>query len=42
VPRAASVSDREAGLVVGYVEMQGLIELIGRAAAMEILLEAGS
>lgn len=27
------------GLVVGYVEMQGLIELIGRAAAMEILLE---
>jgi len=27
------------GLVVGYVEMNGLIELIGRAAAMEILLE---
>jgi enoyl-CoA hydratase/carnithine racemase len=27
------------GLVVGYVEMQGLIELIGRAAALEILLE---
>jgi enoyl-CoA hydratase len=27
------------GLVVGYVEMQGLIDLIGRAAAMEILLE---
>jgi len=27
------------GLVVGYVEMQGLIELIGRAPAMEILLE---
>jgi enoyl-CoA hydratase/carnithine racemase len=27
------------GLVVGYVEMAGLIELIGRAAAMEILLE---
>jgi len=27
------------GLVVGYVEMNGLIELIGRSAAMEILLE---
>jgi enoyl-CoA hydratase len=27
------------GLVVGYGEMQGLIGLIGRAAAMEILLE---
>jgi enoyl-CoA hydratase/carnithine racemase len=27
------------GLVVGYVEMQGLIGLVGRAAAMEILLE---
>jgi enoyl-CoA hydratase len=27
------------GLVVGYLEMKGLIELIGRAAAMEILLE---
>jgi enoyl-CoA hydratase/carnithine racemase len=27
------------GLVVGYGEMKGLIELIGRAAAMEILLE---
>jgi enoyl-CoA hydratase/carnithine racemase len=27
------------GLVVGYGEMAGLIELIGRAAAMEILLE---
>ena len=27
------------GLVVGYIEMKGLIELIGRAAAMEILLE---
>jgi enoyl-CoA hydratase/carnithine racemase len=27
------------GLVVGYVEMQGLIDLVGRAAAMEILLE---
>jgi len=27
------------GLVVGYGEMQGLIDLIGRAAALEILLE---
>jgi enoyl-CoA hydratase len=27
------------GLVVGYGEMQGLIGLVGRAAAMEILLE---
>jgi enoyl-CoA hydratase/carnithine racemase len=27
------------GLVVGYGEMKGLIELVGRAAAMEILLE---
>jgi enoyl-CoA hydratase/carnithine racemase len=27
------------GLVVGYVEMKGLVDLIGRAAAMEILLE---
>jgi enoyl-CoA hydratase len=27
------------GLVVGYIEMNGLIGLIGRAAAMEILLE---
>jgi enoyl-CoA hydratase len=27
------------GLVVGYLEMKGLIELVGRAAAMEILLE---
>src|SRR4029077_18794034 len=27
------------GLVVGYGEMQGLIDLVGRAAAMEILLE---
>jgi enoyl-CoA hydratase/carnithine racemase len=27
------------GLVVGYIEMKGLIDLIGRAAAMEILLE---
>ena len=27
------------GLVVGYGEMQGLIALVGRAAAMEILLE---
>jgi len=27
------------GLVVGYGEMAGLVELIGRAAAMEILLE---
>jgi enoyl-CoA hydratase/carnithine racemase len=27
------------GLVVGYGEMAGLIELVGRAAAMEILLE---
>jgi len=27
------------GLVVGYGEMKGLIDLVGRAAAMEILLE---
>ena len=27
------------GLVVGYIEMKGLVDLIGRAAAMEILLE---
>jgi len=27
------------GLVVGYGEMQGLVGLVGRAAAMEILLE---
>ena len=27
------------GLVVGYGEMKGLVDLIGRAAAMEILLE---
>ena len=27
------------GLVVGYIEMKGLIDLVGRAAAMEILLE---
>ncbi len=27
------------GLVVGYGEMQGLIDLVGRAASMEILLE---
>jgi enoyl-CoA hydratase len=27
------------GLVVGYLEMKGLIDLVGRAAAMEILLE---
>ena len=27
------------GLVVGYVEMKGMVDLIGRAAAMEILLE---
>jgi enoyl-CoA hydratase len=27
------------GLVVGYGEMQGVIDLVGRAAAMEILLE---
>jgi enoyl-CoA hydratase len=27
------------GLVVGYLEMQGLIELIGRAASTEVLLE---
>ena len=27
------------GLVVGYGEMQGLIDLVGRAAALEILLE---
>jgi len=27
------------GLVVGYGEMAGLVELVGRAAAMEILLE---
>src|SRR5258706_9019118 len=29
------------GLVVGYGEMKGLIDLVGRAAAMEILLEGG-
>ena len=27
------------GLVVGYIEMKGLVDLVGRAAAMEILLE---
>jgi enoyl-CoA hydratase len=27
------------GLVVGYLEMKGLVDLVGRAAAMEILLE---
>ena len=27
------------GLVVGYVEMKGLVDLVGRPAAMEILLE---
>jgi enoyl-CoA hydratase len=27
------------GLVVGYIEMKGLIDLVGRAASMEILLE---
>jgi enoyl-CoA hydratase len=27
------------GLVVGYVEMKGLVDLVGRSAAMEILLE---
>jgi len=27
------------GLVVGYGEMQGLVDLVGRSAAMEILLE---
>jgi len=39
-PRAVSAYPiKNLGLVVGYDEMQGLIALVGRAVALEILLE---